>query len=134
MSSSPRCRPASPTRCAASTGSSTTSPASHRQPSSGNDSRPTRYPAAFDKTHKNVLETNRTRAACLDIAGLRDGGVAETTGRAAGEGFLNIWIDRDRRSMATTHRDKLNKLYTHLASGTPLTSADLAVLGISADL
>jgi hypothetical protein len=36
--------------------------------------------------------------------------------------------------MATTHRDKLNKLYTHLASGTPLTSADLAVLGISADL
>jgi len=36
--------------------------------------------------------------------------------------------------MATTHRDKLNKLYTHLASGTPLTSEDLAALGISADL
>jgi hypothetical protein len=36
--------------------------------------------------------------------------------------------------MATTKRDKLNKLYTHLAPGTPLTSADLAALGISADL
>lgn len=36
--------------------------------------------------------------------------------------------------MATTQRDKLNKLYTHLAPGTPLTSEDLAALGISADL
>ncbi|WP_119390602.1 type IV toxin-antitoxin system AbiEi family antitoxin domain-containing protein [Taklimakanibacter lacteus] len=36
--------------------------------------------------------------------------------------------------MATTQRDKLNKLYTCLAPGTPLTSADLAALGISADL
>lgn len=36
--------------------------------------------------------------------------------------------------MATIHRDKLNKLYTHLASGTPLTPKDLAALGISADL
>lgn len=36
--------------------------------------------------------------------------------------------------MATTHRDKLNKLYTRLAPGTPLTSEDLAALGISADL
>jgi len=31
-------------------------------------------------------------------------------------------------------RDKLNKLYTCLAYGTPLSSADLAALGISADL
>lgn len=36
--------------------------------------------------------------------------------------------------MATTQRDKLNKLYTRLAPGTPLTSEDLAGLGISADL
>jgi hypothetical protein len=36
--------------------------------------------------------------------------------------------------MVTTQRDKLNKLYTHLAPGTPLTSEDLAGLGISADL
>ena len=36
--------------------------------------------------------------------------------------------------MATTQRDKLNKLYTHLAPGTPLTSEDLSGLGISADL
>ena len=36
--------------------------------------------------------------------------------------------------MATTQRDKLNKLYTHLAPGTPLTSEDLIGLGISADL
>lgn len=36
--------------------------------------------------------------------------------------------------MATTQRDKLNKLYTRLAPGTPLTSEDLATLGISADL
>ena len=36
--------------------------------------------------------------------------------------------------MATTERTKLNKLYTHWASGTPLTSEDLAARGISADL
>ena len=36
--------------------------------------------------------------------------------------------------MATIHRDKLNKLYTHLLPATPLTSDDLAALGISADL
>jgi hypothetical protein len=36
--------------------------------------------------------------------------------------------------MATIQRDKLNKLYTHLAPGTPLTSEDLTGLGISADL
>ncbi len=36
--------------------------------------------------------------------------------------------------MATTYRDKLNKLYTHLAPGKPLTSEDLTALGISADL
>ena len=36
--------------------------------------------------------------------------------------------------MPTTHRNKLNRLYTRLAPGTPLTSADLAALGISADL
>lgn len=36
--------------------------------------------------------------------------------------------------MSTTHRNKLNRLYTRLAPGTPLTSKDLAALGISADL
>src|SRR5258708_21270555 len=36
--------------------------------------------------------------------------------------------------MATIRRDKLNRLYTRVAPGTPLTSHDLAVLGISADL
>lgn len=36
--------------------------------------------------------------------------------------------------MATTTESKLKKLYSHLAAGTPLTSADLAGLGISADL
>ncbi|MDA8260950.1 MAG: type IV toxin-antitoxin system AbiEi family antitoxin domain-containing protein [Betaproteobacteria bacterium] len=36
--------------------------------------------------------------------------------------------------MATTTPSKLNALYTRLAPGTPLTSEDLAVLGISADL
>lgn len=36
--------------------------------------------------------------------------------------------------MATTGTSKLNALYTHLAPGTPLTSEDLAALGISADL
>ncbi|MGL1344687.1 AbiEi antitoxin N-terminal domain-containing protein, partial [Vibrio parahaemolyticus] len=36
--------------------------------------------------------------------------------------------------MATIQRDKLKKLYTHLAPGTPLTSDDLAALGILADL
>jgi hypothetical protein len=36
--------------------------------------------------------------------------------------------------MATTHRHKLNKLYTEVTPGTPLTSEDLARLGVSADL
>lgn len=36
--------------------------------------------------------------------------------------------------MATVQRDKLNRLYGHLAPGTPVTSEDLAALGISADL
>jgi hypothetical protein len=36
--------------------------------------------------------------------------------------------------MATTRPSKLNTLYTRLAPGTPLTSEDLAALGISADL
>lgn len=36
--------------------------------------------------------------------------------------------------MATIHRIKLNSLYTRLAPGTPLTTEDLATLGISADL
>jgi len=36
--------------------------------------------------------------------------------------------------MATTSRNKLNALYTHWTPGTPLTSEDLAALGISADL
>ena len=36
--------------------------------------------------------------------------------------------------MATTNPSKLNRLYTRLAPGTPLTSEDLAALGISADL
>ncbi|MEG1680735.1 MAG: type IV toxin-antitoxin system AbiEi family antitoxin domain-containing protein [Stenotrophomonas sp.] len=38
------------------------------------------------------------------------------------------------RSMATTNSSRLNVLYTRLAPGTPLTSLDLAALGISADL
>ena len=36
--------------------------------------------------------------------------------------------------MATTTRNKLNHLYAHWTPGTPLTSADLAAQGISADL
>jgi Transcriptional regulator, AbiEi antitoxin, Type IV TA system/Transcriptional regulator, AbiEi antitoxin N-terminal domain len=36
--------------------------------------------------------------------------------------------------MATVQRNKLNSLYTRLTPGTPLTSEDLAALGISADL
>jgi len=36
--------------------------------------------------------------------------------------------------MATIHRSKLQALYIHMAPGAPLTSEDLAALGISADL
>jgi Transcriptional regulator, AbiEi antitoxin, Type IV TA system/Transcriptional regulator, AbiEi antitoxin N-terminal domain len=36
--------------------------------------------------------------------------------------------------VTTTNANKLNRLYTQLAPGTPLTSEDLAALGISADL
>lgn len=38
------------------------------------------------------------------------------------------------RSVATTNRSKLNALYSQTTPGTPLTSEDLAALGISADL
>lgn len=38
------------------------------------------------------------------------------------------------RSVTTTTRTKLNDLYTCTAPGTPLSSEDLAALGISADL
>jgi Transcriptional regulator, AbiEi antitoxin, Type IV TA system/Transcriptional regulator, AbiEi antitoxin N-terminal domain len=38
------------------------------------------------------------------------------------------------RSVTTTTRTKLNSLYRHAAAGSPLTSQDLAALGISADL
>lgn len=38
------------------------------------------------------------------------------------------------RSMATTNQSKLNTLYTRWPAGAPLTSEDLAGLGISADL
>lgn len=40
----------------------------------------------------------------------------------------------DNRSVATTGGNKLKRLYTHLAPGTPVTSGDLATLRISADL
>lgn len=36
--------------------------------------------------------------------------------------------------MVTTKEGKLKRLYLHLATGTPVTSVDLAALGISADL
>lgn len=36
--------------------------------------------------------------------------------------------------MTTTGASKLNALYTQLPAGTPITSQDLAGLGISADL
>lgn len=36
--------------------------------------------------------------------------------------------------MATTTRNKLNRLYANLAPGTPVSSEDLAAMGISADL
>jgi len=38
------------------------------------------------------------------------------------------------RSMTTTSQSKLNTLYTHLPAGSPITSAHLAELGVSADL
>lgn len=48
--------------------------------------------------------------------------------------FAKIWKGGISRSMATTSRNKLNTLYTRLLPGAPLTSEDLAALGISADL
>lgn len=48
--------------------------------------------------------------------------------------LTSAWESCNNRSMATTSPSKLNALYTRLAPGTPLTSEDLAVLGISADL
>lgn len=44
------------------------------------------------------------------------------------------WKSDINRSVTTTGHGKLNALYTRLAPGTPLTSEDLAALGISADL
>ena len=47
---------------------------------------------------------------------------------------LPILNNRYYRSLPSTQRDKLNKLYTRLALGTPLASGDLTGVGISADL
>ena len=44
------------------------------------------------------------------------------------------WISYQNRNLTTIHRNKLNHLYSQTAAGTPLTSTDLAELGISADL
>jgi hypothetical protein len=44
------------------------------------------------------------------------------------------WNYSCHRSVATIRRDKLNRLYTRVAPGRPLTSHDLALLGISAEL
>ena len=46
----------------------------------------------------------------------------------------NLWNTSYNRSVATTKPGKLKQLYTQLPAGTPLSSADLADLGISADL
>ncbi len=47
---------------------------------------------------------------------------------------LKLWIVLFCRSMASTERTKLNFLYRQWAPGTPLTSENLAALGVSADL
>ncbi len=48
--------------------------------------------------------------------------------------LTSAWESCKNRSMTTTNSSKLNALYTRLAPGAPLTSEDLAALGISADL
>lgn len=48
--------------------------------------------------------------------------------------LTSAWESCKSRSMTTTNSSKLNALYTRLAPGAPLTSEDLAALGISADL
>lgn len=48
--------------------------------------------------------------------------------------LLNILERRISRSVTTPKRNKLNTLYTRLRPGAPVTSEDLANLGISADL
>jgi len=45
-----------------------------------------------------------------------------------------IWNSVYSRSVATIQQNKLNQLFTRFAPQTPLTSEDLAALGISADL
>src|ERR1700687_360840 len=46
----------------------------------------------------------------------------------------SIWEKLYNRSVATTTKSKLNILYTGVPAGTPITSAQLAAMGISADL
>ena len=48
--------------------------------------------------------------------------------------LTSAWESCKNRRMTTTNSSKLNALYTRLAPGAPLTSEDLAALGISADL
>lgn len=48
--------------------------------------------------------------------------------------MMPVWIEHQNRSVTTTQRNKLNLLYSQTPTGTPLTSADLAARGISADL
>jgi hypothetical protein len=48
--------------------------------------------------------------------------------------FGIIWKRCHNRSVATTKHNKLNYLYTQLATGSPVTSDQLADMGVSADL
>ena len=63
-----------------------------------------------------------------------DGYRSHTTIHGLKRNLAFAWLCTYSRSMATIPRNKLNSLYTRLAPGTPLTSEDLAGLGISADL
>ena len=47
---------------------------------------------------------------------------------------MNYLINVYNRSVTTTSNSKLNTLYTNLPTGSPITSAQLAELGVSADL
>ena len=49
-------------------------------------------------------------------------------------GLASVYNYRYNRSVTTPSQSKLNRLYTRLAPGTPLTAVDLADLEISADL
>lgn len=83
---------------------------------------------------KRQRQIKRRAKELITPSGLQPMKVAKAVAAKAASNPSMVENSRCSRSQTTTTPSKLNTLYTSVAAGTPLTSADLAALGISADL